>query len=233
MTSVTTPPRRTSTGALSGVLYVLFFVASLVMGGVTAPSGPIATPYSSDQVARTFLSADPSALHRSLQLTGLLQMLSALALLAFVPVLADFVSRHGSSARAGLVRTAGVASGVLLVVSSAGGWILSMVNSLGDLAVSRTLMDLTFITGAAPAIGTLGLVLWQVSRTALAARALPAWIGWAGSVLAVASVLSLLSLVAEPATLLIPVGRYLGFVWFLAVSLLLWRRGGTDGTVSR
>jgi hypothetical protein len=203
---------------------VLFFVAGLVAGGVTAPSVPFATPYSGDEVARRYLFADPAALQRSLQLGGLLQLLSAMALLAFVPWLADFVSRHGSPERAGLVRTAGVASGVLLVVSSVGSWILSMVDSLGDLAVSRTLMDLAFITGAAPAVGTLGLVLWQVSRTALAARALPAWVGWAGSVLGAASVLSLLSLVAEPATLLIPVGRYLGFVWFLAVSLLLWRR---------
>jgi hypothetical protein len=114
---------------------------------------------------------------------------------------------------------------VLLVLSSATGWILSMVDRSGDLALCRALMDLVFVTGAAPAIGTLGLVLWQVSRTALTSRALPAWVGWTGLVLAVASVLSLLSLVAEPATLLIPVGRYLGFVWFLAVSLILWRRG--------
>ncbi|MER8098760.1 hypothetical protein [Kitasatospora sp. NPDC094016] len=33
-------------------------------------------------------------------------------------------------------------------------------------------------------------------------------------------------LVAEPAALLIPVGRYVGFLWFVVVSRTLWRRDG-------
>jgi hypothetical protein len=212
-------------GALSGVLYVLLFVASLVVGGAGAPSGPIATPYSSDEVARKYLFTDPAALHRALQLPALLQTLSALALLLFVPQLADFVRRHGTAGRAGTVRAAGTASAVLLLISSAASWLLSMLVPLRDLAVSRTLMDLAFITGAAPAIGTLGVLLWQVSRTAQRTRTLPAWLTWPGLILGTASLLSLLSLAAEPATLLIPVGRYLGFLWFLGVSLTLWRRG--------
>ncbi|MFJ9692760.1 hypothetical protein [Kitasatospora sp. NPDC101183] len=209
------------TGALGGVLYPVLFVASLAAGAATAPSGaPLATPYSDEDTARRFLSADPEALHRSLQLSSLLQLLSAIALLAFVPRLADFAGGR----RAGLVRVAGTASAVLLALSASTGWVLSMVNRTADLPLARTLLDLTFITGAAPAVGTLGLVLWQVSRTARESRALPSWVAWSGLVLAVASLLSLLSLVAEPATLLIPVGRYLGFVWFAAVGITLWRR---------
>ncbi|MFF3004330.1 hypothetical protein ACFVTF_16145 [Kitasatospora sp. NPDC057940] len=226
-----TSPRRSSTGALSGILYVLLFVVSLVISGITAPSGPFATPYSSDDVVRKYLLADPAALHRSLQVGALFQLLSALALLAFVPWLSEFVGRHGTPVRAGVVRAAGTASGVLLVLSASAGWVLSLLGTAADLSVSRALMDLAFITGAAPAIGTLGVVLWQVSRTALVSRALPAWVAWSGLALSVASVSSLLSLVAEPATLLIPVGRYVGFLWFVAVSLTLWRRdGGTPST---
>ncbi|WP_327064454.1 hypothetical protein [Kitasatospora sp. NBC_01302] len=179
-----TPPARRSAGALSGVLYAVLFVAGLVAGGVTAPSGPFATPYSGDDVVRRYLAADPAALHRSLQLTALFQMLSALALLAFVPWLTDFVGRHGTAVRAGVVRAAGTASGVLLVLSASAGWVLSLLGSATDLSVSRALMDLAFITGAAPAIGTLGLALWQVSRTARGSRALPAWLSWTGLVLA-------------------------------------------------
>ncbi|WP_051836095.1 hypothetical protein [Streptomyces sp. NRRL WC-3742] len=214
-------------GALTGALYPVLFVASLVVPAVSAPSGqPLATPYSDDDVVRRFLAADPDALHRSLQLSGLLQLLSALALLSFVPRLTAFTGRFGTESRAGLVRAAGTASAVLLALSASTSWVLSMVHSTAELALSRALMDLTFITGAAPAVGTLGLVLWQVSRAALVSRALPSWVARSGLVLAVASLLSLLSLVAEPATLLIPVGRYLGFVWFVAVSVTLWRRDG-------
>lgn len=217
-------PRRRSAGALSGVLYVLFFLASIVISSITAPSGPFATPYSSDSVVRQYLLTDPAALHRSLQLSALFQTLSALALLAFIPWLTDFVARYSTSARAGMVRAMGTTSAALLLFSACGGWILSMLGPSAELSVARTLMDLTFITGAAPAIGTLGLALWAVSRTALASGALPAWVGWSGLVLATASVLSLLSLVTEPATVLIPFGRYVGFAWFTGVSLMMWRR---------
>ncbi|MFC0601925.1 hypothetical protein [Streptomyces palmae] len=218
--------RRPSMGALSGVLYVLFFVAGLVIAGIVAPSGPLATPYSSDEVLRDYLLADPSALHRSLRLRALFQTLSALGLLAFVPWLTDYVGRHGTSAQAGVVRAAGTVAGALLMLSAGASWTLSMVGSSADLVVSRTVMDLAFITGAAPAVGALGLALWQVSSTARASRTLPVWIAWSGLVLAAVSVLSLLSLVAEPATLLIPVGRFGGFAWITAVSVVLWRRGG-------
>ncbi|MFE6685689.1 hypothetical protein ACFVFQ_04340 [Streptomyces sp. NPDC057743] len=218
---------------------MLFFVASIVISSVTAPNGPFATPYSSDAVVRQYLRTDPAALHRSLQLSSLLQMLSALALLAFIPWLTDFVARHGTSVRAGVVRAMGTTSAVLLVLSASGGWLLSMLGSSAELSVARALMDLAFITGAAPAIGTLGLALWVVSRTALTSRTLPVWAGWSGLVLAAASVLSLLSLVAEPATVLIPFGRYGGFAWFTGVSLTLWRRAtpaalpATDAHVGR
>ncbi|MCK7626555.1 hypothetical protein MUU72_26220 [Streptomyces sp. RS10V-4] len=218
--------RRPAPGALGGVLYALLFVTSIVASGATAPSGPLATPYSSDTVARQYLLADPSALHRSLQISALFQMLSALALLAFVPWLTDFVRRYGTTAQAGVVRAMGTASGTLLVLSASAGWILSVLIPTAGLSTARAVMDLSFITGAAPAIGTLGLAMWPVSRTVLASRALPVWVGWAGLFLAAASGLSLLSLLLEPATVFIPVGRYLGFIWFIAVSLLLWRRGG-------
>jgi hypothetical protein len=87
----------------------------------------------------------------------------------------------------------GTTSAALLVFSASSSWLLSMLGPSAELSVARTLMDLTFITGAAPAIGTLGLALWTVSRTVLSSRALP-------------------------------FGRYVGFAWFTAVSLMVWRR---------
>ncbi|MFJ7273648.1 hypothetical protein [Kitasatospora sp. NPDC098663] len=40
-------------------------------------------------------------------------------------------------------------------------------------------------------------------------------------------------LVAEPAALLIPVGRYVGFLWFVVVSRTLWRRDGGAPSTGR
>ncbi|OIK06773.1 hypothetical protein [Streptomyces monashensis] len=45
-------------------------------------------------------------------------------------------------------------------------------------------------------------------------------------VIGVASVLSMSSLVAEGGSVFIPVGRFLGFVWLVVLSVLLWWRSG-------
>jgi uncharacterized protein involved in cysteine biosynthesis len=53
------------------------------------------------------------------------------------------------------------------------------------------------------------------------AKALPRWISWLGIVQATLAILSLASLVFFPAAPLILLGRVLGFVWSIAVGLVL------------
>jgi hypothetical protein len=59
------------------------------------------------------------------------------------------------------------------------------------------------------------------SVAARRARALPGWICWLGLVQATLAVLSLASLLFFPAALLILLGRMLGFVWCIAVGIML------------
>ncbi len=92
-----TSAQRRDLGALTGVLYVLFFVAGLVIAGALGPSGTV-TPYSSDAEVQTYRLKDPATLENLFRILGLLQGLSALALLAFVPCLTAFVRRYGSDA---------------------------------------------------------------------------------------------------------------------------------------
>ncbi|WP_198539924.1 hypothetical protein, partial [Streptomyces sp. CT34] len=220
-----TTTRRRDSGALSGVLYVLFFVASLLVAGVLAPSGAV-TPYSSDADVQAYRLEDPATLENLLRVLGLLQGLSALALLAFVPCLTGFVRRYGSEARAGVVRALATVAGALLLLSASTGWILAQVGSRSELSTYRAVADLSFITGAGPAIATLGVAVFLVSATGRASRALPAWLAWSGMVIGVAGLLSMSSLVAQGGAMFIPIGRFLGFVWFIALSISLWRRGG-------
>lgn len=223
----TSAPRR-DLGALSGVLYVLFFVAGLVVAGVSGPSGTV-TPYSSDAEVQAYRLKDPAALENLFRALGLLQGLSALALLVFVPSLTGFVRRYGSDARAGVVRALATVAGALLLLSASTGWVLAQIGSTAELSTYRAVSDLSFITGAGPAIATLGVAVFLVAATGRARHALPAWVTWSGMVIGVAGVLSMSSLVAAGGSVFIPIGRFLGFVWFVALSVLLWRHDGRTG----
>ncbi|MFF4825745.1 hypothetical protein ACFY20_22485 [Streptomyces sp. NPDC001312] len=217
--------QRRDFGALTGVLYVLFFVASLVIAGALGPSGTV-TPYSSDAEVQAYRLKDPATLEDLFRILSLLQGLSALALLAFVPCLTAFVGRYGSDARAGVVRALATVAGALLLLSASTSWVLAQIGSRAELSTYRAVSDLSFITGAGPAIAALGVAVFLVAATGRASHALPAWVAWSGMVIGVASVLSMSSLVAEGGSVFIPLGRFLGFIWFVALSVLLWRRGG-------
>ncbi|MEV6029359.1 hypothetical protein [Streptomyces sp. NPDC052036] len=220
-----TSAQRRDLGALAGVLYVLFFVASLVIAGALGPSGTV-TPYSSDAEVQVYRLKDPATLEDLFRILGLLQGLSALALLAFVPRLTEFVRRYGSDTRAGVVRAMATVAGTLLLLSASTNWVLAQISSSAELSTYRAISDLSFITGAGPAVAALGMAIFLVATTGRASHTLPAWVAWSGMVIGVASVLSMSSLIAEGGSVFIPVGRFLGFVWVVALSVLLWSRGG-------
>jgi hypothetical protein len=225
-----TSAQRRDFGALSGVLYVLFFVASLVVAGVLGPSGTV-TPYSSDAEVQAYRLKDPAALENLFRTLGLLQALSALALLAFVPCLTGFVRRYGSDARAGLVRALATVAGALLLLSASTSWVLAQIGAKAELSTYRAVSDLSFITGAGPAVATLGAAVFLVAATGRTGHALPAWLTWSGMVIGAAGVLSMSSLVAAGGSVFIPIGRFLGFAWFVALRVSLWRHDGRTGNL--
>ncbi|MEU6511066.1 hypothetical protein [Streptomyces sp. NPDC046942] len=226
-----TNARRRDFGVLSGVLYVLFFVASIVIAGALGPSGTV-TPYSSDAEVQAYRLKDPAMLEDLFRMLGLLQGLSALALLAFVPRLTSFVRRYGSDVRAGVVRALATVAGALLLLSASTSWVLAQIGSRAELSTYRAVSDLSFITGAGPAIAALGVAVFLVAATGRAGHALPAWVAWSGMMIGAAGVLSMSSLVAESGSVFIPVGRFLGFAWFIALSVVLWGRGGRADDLS-
>ncbi|MEZ0064820.1 hypothetical protein ABIA32_000808 [Streptacidiphilus sp. MAP12-20] len=85
-------------------------------------------------------------------------------------------------------------------------------------------MDLVFIIGAAAQVATTGLLTGSVAAAARRAGALPSWLNWLGLTVAALSVLSMLSLLTEPATAFIPLGRFVGMVWFVGLAVALLRR---------
>ena len=209
----------------TALCYVLFFVASLVAPGLTGPGAgvPLVTPYSSDaQVAQYLATAGPGGT----PVAAFCQAVSALALLAFVPYAARYVRRSApNGAQAGFVLACGTTAAAFLLLSASAQWVLGRPGTGADLRVYRAVMDLTFTTGAAAQVATTGLLIGAIATAARASRTLPGWLTWLGLAVAVLSVLSVASLLAEPTTVLLPLGRYPGMVWFTGLAVTLLVRG--------
>ncbi|MDA3627912.1 hypothetical protein OU415_20935 [Saccharopolyspora sp. WRP15-2] len=212
-------PRVAATAA---VAYVGCFAVSLILPGLLGQRFAAPVPYASDEEVAAKLAASD---HGLVPIGAFWQAASALALLVFVPYAAQFVrGRVPGSALAGLVQAGGVVSGGLLVLSASAQWISYQPTVAADVHLFRAVTDLVFITGAAPHVATLGFLVGAVAYVGRKTGALPAWLNWFGLVIAAVSLVSMLSLMFEVATIFIPLGRYVGMIWFLAVAAVLWSR---------
>ena len=217
---------RKNLRALSGVLFAAFFIASLVLGGVLAstslpmPSAPAA------EVARYYNDSRTAVL-----VASTLQALSAVSLIVFAGCVAAFVRRPAGETGVSphMALGGGILAATSLLLSVCLSIALVPVAAGGNLGLIDTLRELNFLAGGPVHIPLLGLFVGAASIAALRAKALPRWIYWIGISAATLSLLSLTSLLWFPATLLLPLGRLLAFVWSVAVSFALVRTDLSTG----
>lgn len=215
---MTTLRSRGNPWALGGVLFAVFFIAGDVLRGMLTseafplPGAPAA------EVARYFVESQTAVL-----VAGLCQVLSAASLFVFVAPVAAFVRRAAgnSSALPRLVPGGGVLSALFLLASALLGVALVLTAAGLGLGLVDALRGANFLTGGTLHVASLGLFVGATSVAARRTKALPRWICWLGLVQATLAILSLASLIFFPAALLILLGRMLGFVWCIAVGIVL------------
>jgi hypothetical protein len=204
--------------ALSGVSFAAFFITSLVLGSMLA-TAPLPLPDAPDaNVVRFYEGNRVAALASSS-----LQALSAVSLYVFAACVTVFVrattSKNGALTR--LTLGGGILAAGFLLLSVLIQCVLALIATGGKLGLVGILRDLSFLAGGPVHVPLLGLFVGAASIATLRAKALPRWISWLGIVVALLSILSLTSLVFFPASVLIPLGRLLAFVWSVAVSIAL------------
>jgi len=117
----------------------------------------------------------------------------------------------------------GITAAAFLMLSAALGWVLSRPEITTDLTLTHALSFLAFITGGVAYVVSLGLLVAGIAVPALILRFVPRWLAWTGLVIAALSELSFLSMVLEPLQFLLPIGRFGGLLWLVAVGFLLPR----------
>jgi hypothetical protein len=117
----------------------------------------------------------------------------------------------------------GTTAAIFLMLSAALGWVLSRPEITTDLTLTHALSFLAFITGGVAYVVGMGLLVAGIAVPALILRFVPRWLAWAGLVIAALSELSFFSLALEPLQYLLPIGRFGGLLWLVAVGFLLPR----------
>ncbi|WP_433965014.1 hypothetical protein [Tunturiibacter gelidiferens] len=107
----------------------------------------------------------------------------------------------------------GLTASNVLILSGLFGWVLSLPDVAASVSMVRAIFFLSFLFGGAAYAVGFGLLAAGVSVTSYFYHLLPRWLIALGMLVAVAGEFSSLSLVAYPANFLIPITRYLGFVW--------------------
>jgi len=201
--------------------YVVLALCGVFSGKLLAPNVPFAMPY--DSVAKAVAHVQASA--DATRWGSFFQLASAMPLLVFIATTVNRLRFLGiRAAGATIALCGGIGATVMLAFSALSDWALSTPEMATLPGAVRALQLLGFMGGGPGFVVPLGLFYLGVSITAGLYRFIPKWLMWTGIVLGVCSEVASLTLVTWKAAPFIPVGRYLGILWMIAIALMLPNR---------
>ncbi len=215
-------------GILAIVLTVLFCAGLYPVTPLDGtPSFP--TPFDSAQTIAAFFQLRPTAA----QFCAFLQFGAAIPLGIFTATIVSRLQFLGvRAAGIHIALFGGLAAAFAEASSALGLWAIAHPGVALDAALTRALYLFFFALGGPGYSVPMGLLIAGVSVVTYFTRFVPRWISIFGLVLAVCGELSWLSLEFPQAMALIPLTRFPGFVWMIAVGFALpntrpaaWRGG--------
>jgi len=199
--------------SLLAIVHAALFAAGLVAFTALSGGGHIPSPFAAGSTSVLTQHAD------AVRWNAFFLLGSAVPLGLFAAVVASRLQFFGL--RAAGVQIAffgGILASLALVASGLSAWIVSDPGAAGS---ARALQLSSFLAGGPAFAAGFGLLAAGVSVTAGLGRMIPRWAMWLGLFVAAAGELSTLSLVLPPAMLLIPLTRFPGLVWLIAVAFMI------------
>jgi hypothetical protein len=219
--AATKPPTQRHASPPLGLLAIVvtvLFCAGLYpvtpLGGT--PSFP--TPFDSAQTIAAFFELRPTAA----QLCAFLQFGAAIPLGIFTATIVSRLQFLGvRAAGIHIALFGGLAAAFAEASSALGLWSIAHPGIAQDATLTRALYLFFFALGGPGYSVPMGLLMAGVSVVTYFTRFVPRWISIFGLALAVCGELSWLSLEFPQAMALIPLTRFPGFVWMIAVGFAL------------
>lgn len=222
LTSPSSTPRHLGPSLLLlAAIYTLLVLCGIFCGKLLSPGVPFVMPY--DSVARKMATVAASA--DSARWGAFFQLASAMPLLVYVATAASRLRFLGvQAAGQSIALCGGIAGSIMLGFSALADWAIGTPEMATLAGAVRALQLLGFMCGGPGFVVFLGLFYLGASITAGLYRFIPKWLMYAGILLGLCSELASLTLVTWNAALFLPIGRYLGILWMIAIALTLPNR---------
>lgn len=227
-----TKENRGSLWPLTGLGFVVA-AGSGILFSTLLPPEPYPSPFGAPlgpqtDVARFFIES-----HTQVVLMSFTYSIAAIFLVCFVACIASLVWRHGRDADAWAFLSLGgglLAAGFWLLAAMLL-WVLARPWTPEQPSLVRAMHDLTYLVGGPAHMVMLGLFVGAGTAGLRGEQGIPGPLRWVGVVGAALSLLTVLALVADPASLLLPVGRALAMLWIAGVAI--WLAFSTDRSQAR
>jgi hypothetical protein len=163
--------------------------------------------------------------------TGLLHAVAVLVFGAAAPLAIWAATVHRRLRRIGvsapgvdIALVGGILAAGSLALSGLVTWVLADTAHSLDPAVARALTHLRFGAGAAGFVVPFALLVAGVAVPSLLLGLTPRWLAWTGLVIAAVGMVSTLTLLTSALDPTLPIVRFGGLLWLLAVSVLMAAR---------
>lgn len=206
-------------GALAIVTLALAIagvVASIVLGGGRAIPSPLGA---TSDVAGYYLAHPLAAAVSGFLVFGSAIPLGIFAASAYARLLKLGIRVPGP----GIAYFGGIAAAIFIGCSGLITWVIGQPVAGEPPALVHVLAYLAYALGGVGFVTGLGLLVAGVAVPALILRLVPRWLAWSGLAIALVSELSFFSLLAAPMAFTLPVGRFAGLLWLIAIGFLIPR----------
>jgi hypothetical protein len=198
-----------------GTIFVVLFVANLVLVTVLAGGEHFPSPFGPDAVG--WFSRHPAAVRTG----AFLQFGASIPLGIYTATIASRMQFFGLRvAGVHIALFGGLSASFFLAVSALTQWVLAQ-EGVAASAAGRALHHLAFATGGFGHVVPLGLLVAGISATAGLTGRLPRWMMLFGFAVAGIAELSALGLLLPAAMVLLPLARFPALVWIVCAGALI------------
>lgn len=199
------------------LLLALVYAGLMVAGGATLRAA-FAVPHDSAEAAVAYVAQHGWAIRWG----SFCELGSAIPLLLFVAVTVSRLRFLRVRAAGEMIALCGgIVSAGMLLLSALATWSLTRPGIAEATGAVRALQAVGFAGGGPGFAVAMGLFVAGVSVTAGLHRLIPRWLMWLGLAVAAACELASFTLLVWSAGYFIPVGRFVGLVWMIAVAVAL------------
>ena len=200
------------------IVFTLLFVGSLVATAAMTGGARFPSPFESQASATLFFSEHGDAA----RVAAFLQFGASIPLAIFAATAASRLRFLGvQAAGATIALLGGVLASLMAALSALVQWVLAQPGVAASDGVMHAFHLFAFATGGPGFVVPFGLLVAGVSLTGGLSRYLPRWLMGLGLVIAAVAELSSLSIALPIAMYLLPLARFPGFVWLIAVGATL------------